>query len=203
MEKEILKQKLEKMYWEQGKSLSVIAKQVGTSYGSIQRLFYSLGIIRRPFGTKGTHPRRDPMSDETKEKIAARHRGKKLSSEHRQKIASGLKEYRSIHPYPTLENHPNWKGGMIFQNGYVMIKRPDHPHVWANGYVKRAIVVAEEKIGRPMRDDEITHHVNHIKDDDRPENIQVMTNSEHASLHNDLKTKEILSRVEGALEKEG
>lgn len=202
MEKEILKQKLEKMYWEQGKSLSVIAEQVGTSYGSIQRLFLSLGIGRRPFGTKGTHPKRDPMSDETKEKISAWHRGKKLSPEHRQKIAIGLKEYRSVHGYPTMELHPSWKGGMIFQNGYVMVKNPDHPHAWANGYVKRAIMVAEEKLGRSLDPGEITHHVNHVKDDDRPENIQVLSPSEHTTLHNDLRTKEILSRVEVALEKE-
>lgn len=43
--------------------------------------------------------------------------------------------------------------------------------------------VAEKMLGRPLRKGEIVHHINHIKRDNRPENLQVMTQSEHAKLH--------------------
>jgi hypothetical protein len=204
MEKEILKAKLSEMYWDQGKGLKMIAKEVGTSYASIQRLFNSLEIPRRGFTTKGLHPNVGRIcSDETKERISAKHRGKKLSPEHREKVVSALDRWRSVYGAPKLENHPCWKGGKIYRDGYVLMRNPNHPQAYKNGYVKRAILIAEEKLGRSLLEGEVTHHVNHIKDDDRPENIEVFSShSEHTSLHNDLKTKEILSRVEIALEKE-
>lgn len=44
-------------------------------------------------------------------------------------------------------------------------------------------IVAENKIGRPLVKGEIVHHLNHNKRDNRPENLIVMTQSEHFKLH--------------------
>ena len=43
--------------------------------------------------------------------------------------------------------------------------------------------VAEEMLGRSLRKGEIVHHRNGDKRDNRPENLEVMTQSAHASLH--------------------
>ena len=49
----------------------------------------------------------------------------------------------------------------------------------------------EQYLGRELRPDEIVHHINGNKLDNRLENLQIMTNSEHTKLHltqNDLPT---------------
>jgi hypothetical protein len=43
--------------------------------------------------------------------------------------------------------------------------------------------VAEQMIGRPLIRGEIVHHANGDKRDNRPENLVVMTQSEHMRLH--------------------
>lgn len=38
-------------------------------------------------------------------------------------------------------------------------------------------------IGRLLRSDEIVHHVNEVVDDDRVENLQIVTRAEHLRMH--------------------
>jgi len=78
----------------------------------------------------------------------------------------------------------NWKGGETRAEGYVLIYKPGHPRAIVNHtYVKCAVLVMEKKLGRDLEPGEVVHHINGIKDDDRPENLQVMTHSEHSKLH--------------------
>lgn len=81
--------------------------------------------------------------------------------------------------------NPNWKGGRsIASNGYVLIKRPDHPRADCRGYVYEHILVAEQLIGRPVHKGEQVHHKNHIKTDNRPENLEVKASrAHHAAEH--------------------
>lgn len=44
-------------------------------------------------------------------------------------------------------------------------------------------VVAEEKLGRPLEEGEIVHHIDGNKFNNDPDNLQVMTQSEHARIH--------------------
>ncbi|MFB7222402.1 HNH endonuclease signature motif containing protein [Streptomyces sp. NPDC056227] len=78
------------------------------------------------------------------------------------------------------ERNANWKGGRsIASNGYVLIKRPDHHRADCRGYVYEHILVAEQATGRPIRKGEQVHHKNHIKTDNRPENLEVKASAAH------------------------
>ena len=66
---------------------------------------------------------------------------------------------------------------------YIYVKLLGHPRADCNGYVKRATLVAEAKLGRYLLPNEIAHHINGIKKDDRPENLIALDQYEHHRLH--------------------
>uniref|UniRef100_A0A6M3LYJ9 Putative HNH endonuclease n=1 Tax=viral metagenome TaxID=1070528 RepID=A0A6M3LYJ9_9ZZZZ len=68
--------------------------------------------------------------------------------------------------------------------GYVYIFAPEHPKADHNGYVKRATLAMEQKLGRLLLDGELVHHKGD-SDDDRPEMLEVKASqSQHAKDHN-------------------
>ncbi len=80
-------------------------------------------------------------------------------------------------------NNPNWKGGRTSHTKGYSLVRSNHPRNH-NGYVLEHIVVAERKIGRRLKGDEVVHHKNEIVTDNRKENIEVMSRGEHTRYHN-------------------
>jgi len=88
-------------------------------------------------------------------------------------------------------NKANWKGGEIKCNGYILVYQPNHPQANAmgKGYVRRVRLKMEEQLGRYLEDRELVHHINGIKDDDRLENLVILTRSKHSSIHSKETTK--------------
>lgn len=60
---------------------------------------------------------------------------------------------------------------------------PEHPKRTKNNYVLEHRVVMENYLGRLLDDDEVVHHINGNKKDNRIENLEVLSNEEHAKLH--------------------
>ena len=80
----------------------------------------------------------------------------------------------------TREQHHNWKGGFNRQKGgYVLILHPEHPRANRDGYVREHIIVWEETHGKPLPNGWIIHHLNGIKDDNRPRNLIALPNKKH------------------------
>ncbi len=94
--------------------------------------------------------------------------GKFCSPQCRGKIQSG-------------SNHPQYIGGSVDEFGYRTIIIGGHrikEHRW----------VLEQYLGRELTKDECVHHINGIRDDNNINNLQLMTNSEHCSYHNKLRS---------------
>ena len=100
--------------------------------------------------------------------------------------------YAYGHNFGKRENHPNWKGGFYPDtDGYIWVFRPDHPNSNKQGYLKRSRLVMSEHLGRPLREDEHIHHKNKQTDDDRIENLEIVSQSQHMSIHH---TKDMTGR---------
>lgn len=74
-----------------------------------------------------------------------------------------------------------YRGGFTSLNGYTLIKDKSHHRANGRGYVMEHILVLEEKLGRPLLPNEVGHHLNGIKHDNRPENLIAMVRKRHSS----------------------
>lgn len=83
------------------------------------------------------------------------------------------------------DGNPKWRGGRtVAASGYVYVYAPDHPNATHHGYVMEHRLVMESHLGRFLDKAEQVHHINHLRDDNRVENLQVMANVvEHRLLH--------------------
>lgn len=82
-------------------------------------------------------------------------------------------------------SNARWNGGRYHtEQGYVAVAVPEGHHLrQAHGYAYEHDLIAEESLGRRLAPDEVVHHRNGDRSDNRPENLEVTTRSEHARNH--------------------
>lgn len=109
------------------------------------------------------------------EHSASSRRGGVKSESARRKLSETRKcHYNGLNGYGHTKTHCK---------GYELVYAPDHPKAHKDGYVMKHTVIAERMLGRYLYDNEVAHHVNHIRNDNRPENLVVMDAHEHRSMH--------------------
>lgn len=93
----------------------------------------------------------------------------------------------------------SWKGEKIIHHGYIYVEAPkDHPFKDKYGRIREHRLIAEKycltiensiMVNNKyyLRPDYDVHHLNFDKQDNRPENLRVLTRAEHTELHNRIK----------------
>jgi len=74
-------------------------------------------------------------------------------------------------------------GYKLRYDGYVDIYIPDHPAAGKSGYVREHRLVVEKRLGRYLREDEVVHHKNGKRADNRYQNLEVTSKSDHTRHH--------------------
>jgi hypothetical protein len=87
-------------------------------------------------------------------------------------------------------------------NGYVAVKRPDHPRKMKDNLVYEHILVAEKMLGRFLQEDEQIHHLDFNRMNNKKQNILVLKKGMHTRLHNWIDKLGIQSVIEAVADGE-
>ncbi len=157
---------LVKQYVEMGKTHAEIAREAGVDESVICRRLQRCGIKGR---------RCQHQSAEIRAKISTANRGRKKTEEHKEKLRG--------------PNHYLWKGGRkLTAHGYVYALCRNHPAATETGYVLEHRLVMEKRLGRLLRPEEVVHHINGDKKDNRDENLMLFaSDKKHREYHRNLR----------------
>lgn len=150
-----------------GHSSGEIAETLGLSGTHVLRILKGNGVEIRSQseGMKLSHAR-----PEVRRKMSASATGRTLPEEAKDKLRS------IVGPL-----HQSWKAGITITGGYLQFTSSPANGAHAGKLLHR--VIAEWKIGRPIKEGEHVHHKDGNKLNNHPDNLQVMTASDHLRLH--------------------
>ena len=83
-----------------------------------------------------------------------------------------------------VNNEEIFYNSHLIYGEYIYVHYPEHPKATKEGYVRLHILVAENKIGRRLKDEECVHHLDLNKHNNNPNNLIIFkTNIDHTRFH--------------------
>jgi hypothetical protein len=134
------------------------------------------------------------QTEETKKKISLANKGRVRSPEATKKHSETrkrlFKEGKIKIPWAATKGvmtwnkkgaeSTSWKGGRQTDKwGYIWLRRPEHPNANSTGMIAEHRLVMSDSLGRPLHPWENVHHINAIKNDNRLENLAIVTKKIH------------------------
>lgn len=158
-----------------GKSLRMVAAEMGINHTTLSRKLKEAGYSTPTKSESAKNTWKNHKHPNLGKKGELSHQyGKKMSPATREKMQAIYDRIAEERRYGIKKN----------SDGYVLVYSPNHPHCDKGGYVLEHRLVYENFIGRVLNSNEIIHHINGIKDDNRVENLALTNRSEHFKLHN-------------------
>lgn len=104
----------------------------------------------------------------------------------RYKLHHSLNRHRN--KFPLGSEHPDWKGGRVKDSyGYYLVWNND-PRFKRKGthYVKEHVLIMERYLGRRLKAEEVVHHINGVKTDNRLKNLKLTSKFDHRRLYHKM-----------------
>lgn len=166
-------------------NLSEWAKELNINRATLSQRIYKYGwTVDKAFST----PLFIPKIKYTDDKI-------KINTPNKLRISKFL-NYSGIYKVHPIGNGTsnNFRTGRYKNRGYWMILVKDHPFATSCGYILEHRYVMEKKIGRYLHPNEVVHHINGVKDDNRIENLELLdSNKEHMKKYFEFHFRDSLS----------
>lgn len=197
------KEELEKLILVDKLSYIKIGKMFGVTDNAIKRRARRLGI-KLPQRRKVSVAEMEYLKRDKKTRLICPFCGKEFVKKRKgHKFCSvrcgGLygsqyaKKHRKRNAKPIwdgVERKNMWKiRGTAKTNGYLFAMCPEHPNAASTGYVLLHRLIMENHIGRLLRENEVVHHIDGNKINNKIENLMLLTNSEHSRLHSEMRKK--------------
>jgi len=187
------KEWLRNAYLVDKKSVRDIAKEAGSSVGAAESALRWENIPMRTVSEGieaafpgGRHGDKHPSWTGGRKSIGGPSKSEKIKASLAIAFPEGRRGERSA----------RWNGGRSSAGSnqqYVYMWASDHPFANKQHYVMEHRLVMEKKIGRYLESDEIVHHINGVKNDNRIENLELTHKGEHTKNHfeDSFRTREV------------
>lgn len=164
--------RLEQWYTEEGMRLREIGTLLCCSASTVSNLLRRAGI---PTRTSAQYPKTEAQREAARQNCIAYHARHPAKGKKETGLTMHERRLRMGHEFGGAER----KGS----GGYIWVYAPEHPRANRAHEVPKHTLVMERHLGRYLEDDEVVHHINHIRDDNRIENLELMNVSDHLRMH--------------------